>query len=242
MEHPLANPKWTLPEGSTTGRLTREALMEVVEANLARAGDSVSWKDLVAGRWADLLSAQDCQEVDHQVFDRFRSEMERPYFAGCEVAVAEFPDRYTYRSAAQVYVDPSEFPAGVLGDGDNVFEASDVTGEVLVVSEVDLVEKLINEGVPEGVIGVIDDAGGTMTAPILPDFEAVICLAGTVRSHLAIIAREFGVPTLMGARLSRRLSPGERITVQYSAPAQNVEAYLGEDMRPRAQIREGASA
>ncbi len=242
MEHPLANPKWTLPEGSTTGRLTREALMETVEANLSQLGDAVTWDELVTERWADLLSAQDCQAVDRRVFDRFRAEMGRPYYAGCEVAVQELPERYTYRSAAQVYVDPSEFPAGVVGDGDNVFETSDVTGDVLMVSEVDLVEKLITEGVPEGAIGVIDDAGGTMTAPILPDFEAVICLAGTVRSHLAIIAREFGVPTLMGARLSRRLSPGERITVQYSAPAQNVEAYLGEDMRPRAQIREGASA
>lgn len=238
MEHPLANPKWTLPEGSVTTRLTREAVMSTLQANLGRLDGSVSWNDLVTGRWADLLSAEDCARIDREVFDRFCAEMGRPYYAGCEIAQSEQPDRYTFRSAAQVYVDASEFPAGVVGDGDNVFEAADVTGEVLVVSEVDLVERLIDEGVPEGVIGIIDDAGGTMTAPILPDFDAVVCLAGTVRSHLAIIAREFGVPTLMGTRLSRRLVTGERITVCYSTRAQNVEAYLGEDMQPRAQIKE----
>ncbi|MFR9806055.1 PEP-utilizing enzyme [Pseudonocardia sp. RS010] len=234
----MANPKWTLPEGSATTRLARESVMGRVCENLARLDGSVSWEELVTTRWADLLSAEDCAELENQVFERFRAEAGRPYFAGCEVAVEESPDRYVLRSAAQVYVDASEFPEGVVGDGDNVFEASDVTGEVLVVSEVDLVEQLINDGVPEGVVGVIDDAGGTMTAPILPDFDAVVCLAGTVRSHLAIIAREFGVPTLMGARLSRRLRTGERITVRYATPAQSVDAYLGEDMRPRAQILE----
>jgi signal transduction protein with GAF and PtsI domain len=95
----------------------------------------------------------------------------------------------------------------------------------------------MTDGVPPGTIGVIDDAGGTLTAPILADFDGVVCLAGTVRSHLAIIAREFGVPTLMAARLLRPLRTGERITVAYSAPAQNVEAYFGEDLEPRAEIR-----
>lgn len=238
MEHPLAKPKWTLPEGSATTRLTREAMMAILQANLDRRGDSVRWEDLVTDRWADLFCAEDCGQLEKTVFERFQQEQGRPYYAGCEVAVQEAPDRYVFRSTAQTYVDPSEFPAGVLGDGDNVFESTDVTGDVLVVREVDLVEKLINEGVPEGTIGVIDDAGGTMTAPILPDFDAVVCLAGTVRSHLAIIAREFGVPTLMGVRLVRPLVSGEQITVCYSAPAQNVEGYLGEDLRARAQIKE----
>ncbi len=242
MKHPLANPKWTLPEGSATTRLTREALMSTLQANLDRLGDTVRWDDLVTGHWDELLSAEDCQRIDEEVFTRFRAEQGRPYYAGCEVALAESPDRYVLRSAAQTYADPSEFPPHVVGDGDNVFRSDDVTGEVLVVSEVGLVDQLVNEGVPEGVIGVIDDAGGTMTAPILPDFEAVICLAGTVRSHLAIIAREFGVPTLMGTRLTRRLVSGERVTVCYSARAQNVEGYLGEDLEPRAQIKEAGQS
>jgi len=127
-----------------------------------------------------------------------------------------------------------------LGDGDNVFAADDVTGTVFVVREVSEVDRLMSDGVPEGTIAVIDDAGGTLTAPILPDFDAVVCLAGSVRSHLAIIAREFGVPTLMAARLTRPLETGERITVAYSAAAQSVEAYFGEDLVARAEIRPAA--
>ena len=96
----------------------------------------------------------------------------------------------------------------------------------------------MREGVPEGTIGLIDDAGGTMTAPILEEFEGVICLAGTVRSHLAIISREFGVPTLMGLRLraparERRAGPGPVL----GGGAQNVDAYFGGEIKPRAEVR-----
>ncbi len=117
-----------------------------------------------------------------------------------------------------------------------------MTGTIMIVREVSEVDRLITEGVPEGTIGVIDDAGGTMTAPILPDFEAVICLAGTVRSHPAIIAREFGVPTLMNVRLARHLVDGEKVIVSYSTPAQNVEAYFEKTSGARAEIRSEAGA
>ena len=46
-----------------------------------------------------------------------------------------------------------------------------------------------------------------------------------------------GVPTLMAARLARPLKTGERVRVQYSAAAQNVDAYLGDEIKPRAEIR-----
>lgn len=242
MKHPLAEPKWTLPEASTTTRLTREALEERVRTNLEALAPEVTWEQLITTEWRRLFSEDDGRELGGQIFGRFREEMGRPYYAGCDIAVVEAPERYVMRSASHRYVDASEFPPGVVGDGDNVFEAQDVTGEVLLVSSVDVVERLVDQGVPDGVIGVIDDAGGTMTAPVLPDFEAVICLAGTVRSHLAIIAREFGVPTLMGARLSRPLVDGEVLTVSYSSRAQSVEAYLGEDMAARAHIREGRTS
>jgi hypothetical protein len=107
----------------------------------------------------------------------------------------------------------------------------------MVIRKVGDVNRLIEEGVPEGTIAVIDDSGGTLTAPLLPDFEAVICLAGTVRSHLGILGREFGVPTLMAARLSGPLADGELVTVQYSAEPQDAEAFVEEDRKPRAVIR-----
>ena len=234
--HPLADPKWTLAEAGTSGRLTREAIMRRVEANLKRT-DVRSWSELRGDRWEDLLSSADAAELAREIFQAFRRTEDRKYFAGCEAALRDAPERYILRSESQLAVPAGEFAGGVIGDGDNVFEYEDVTGTVLVVRHVSEVSELMAAGVPDGTIGVIDDAGGTMTAPILPDFTGVLCLAGSVRSHLAIIAREFGVPALMGVRLSRPLQQGERIRVSYSAAAQSVEAYFGEDFKPRAEIR-----
>jgi phosphohistidine swiveling domain-containing protein len=230
MTNPMANPKWTLPESSTLSRLTREALFRTVSANLEKHGPDA---DTMA-----LLSAEDGSRIAEEVFEQFQMIEGRKLFAGCEVALKERPDLYVLRSEAEVLEERTDWPEGVVGDGDNVFQAdADIEGEVLVVREVSEVDRLMREGVPEGVIGVIDDAGGTMTAPILEEFEGVICLAGTVRSHLAIISREFGVPVLMGARLKRPLKNGERVRVGYTALAQNVDAYFGDEVNPRAEVR-----
>ncbi|MCW3013636.1 MAG: hypothetical protein JWO02_728 [Solirubrobacterales bacterium] len=238
MTNPMANPKWTLPESSTLSRLTREALFRTVAANLEKLGPDATWADTVNGRTLDLLSADDGKRIAEEVFEQFQMIEGRKLFAGCEVALKERPDLYVLRSAAEVLEERLDWPEGVVGDGDNVFQAAaDIEGEVLVVREVSEVDRLMRDGVPEGVIGVIDDAGGTMTAPILEEFEGVICLAGTVRSHLAIISREFGVPVLMGARLKRPLVNGERVRVSYTAAAQNVDAYFGDTVNPRAEVR-----
>jgi phosphohistidine swiveling domain-containing protein len=234
--HPLAHPKWTLPEVGTSGRLTREATIRRVEENLQRAGVT-SWTELGGDRWEEVFSAHDGEELAREIFQQFEHDEGRRYFAGCEAALRDAPERYVLRSDAQLSMPAPEFARGVIGDGDNVFESEDIAGTVMVVRHVSEVAELMMEGVPDGTIGVIDDAGGTMTAPVLADFAGVLCLAGSVRSHLAIIAREFGVPTLMGVRLSRALASGERITVAYSAPAQSVDAYFGEDFKPRAEIR-----
>jgi phosphohistidine swiveling domain-containing protein len=210
--------------------------MRRVAENLDRLGVT-SWSELSGDRWYELFSAADGAELAQSIFRRFEHEEHRKYFAGCEAALHDAPERYILRSDAQPVVPATELGSGVIGDGDNVFESEDVAGTVMVVRHVFEVDELMSEGVPEGTIGVLDDAGGTMTAPILPDFAGVVCLAGSVRSHLAIIAREFGVPTLMGVRLSRPLVPGERIIACYSAAAQSVDAYFGEDIKPRAEIR-----
>ena len=238
MRDPLANPKWTLPESTTLSRLTRESLFATIQKNLDAMGDDVKWSDVVNARTVDLLSADDGEKIAKDVFDQFQQIEGRKLFAGCEVALREKPDLYVLRSEAQTLDDLPDLPEGVVGDGDNSFSTDDIEGTVLVVRAVKEVDRLMREGVPEGTIGVIDDAGGTMTAPILEEFEGIICPAGTVRSHLAIIAREFGVPTLMAARLARPLKTGERVRVSYSAAAQTVDAYHGGEVAPKARIWE----
>lgn len=240
MRHPLGEPKWTLPESSTLSTITRDVLFSRIAKNL-EARDPSEWVKLSNARTLDLLGAEDATAVAREVFTRFQDTEHRKFYAGCDVAVEEFPQLYVLRSEAQEEV-VHEFPEGVLGDGDNAFQTGDVTGTVLNVRHVSDVDRLMTEGVPEGTIGVIDDAGGTMTAPILPEFDGILCLAGTVRSHLAIISREFEVPALMDVKLGRKLEDGERITVQYSANAQNVDAYFGDEFEPRGVIRPAEEA
>ena len=238
MKHPSAQPKWKLPESTTLSKLTREAVFTTVKKNLDKLDGGASWNDVVNDRTMELLSAEDAKRIADDVWAQFQMVEGRKYYAGCEVAVKEQPDRYILRSEAMAAMESvAELPEGAIADGDNAFRADDLEGTVLVIREVSEVDRLMREGVPEGSIAVIDDAGGTMTAPILEEFEGVLCLAGTVRSHLAIISREFGVPVLMHVRMARPLKTGERIHVQYSADPQNVDAYFGDELKPRAVVR-----
>ena len=74
----------------------------------------------------------------------------------------------------------------------------------------DRVLELLTNGVPDETVAIIDDSGGTLTAPILERFKGVICAGGTVRSHLGILTREYGIPCLMNAKISG-IKEGDRV-------------------------------
>ncbi|CAB4927083.1 MAG: hypothetical protein F2840_00125 [Actinobacteria bacterium] len=237
MKYATGQPKWSFAEDTLGGVLTgmtRSKVISQVNDNLEKSGRA--WSELVGQHWAQLLTREQTQAIADGILTEFQASQGRKFYAGAEISVLDKPHMYVLRSDGDTYYDASEFATGAIGDGDNVFRTEDVTGNVLVIRKVADVNRLIDDGVPEGTIAVIDDSGGTLTAPLLPDFEAVICLAGTVRSHLGILGREFGVPTLMASRLSRPLVDGERVTVKYSTEAQDAEAFLEEDRKPRALI------
>ncbi|MDX2843489.1 PEP-utilizing enzyme, partial [Streptomyces ipomoeae] len=51
-------------------------------------------------------------------------------------------------------------------------------------------------------------------APLLPRLSGLVAQTGSPLSHLAVLAREFGVPTVVGATDAvRRFPPGTRLTV-----------------------------
>lgn len=51
-------------------------------------------------------------------------------------------------------------------------------------------------------------------APLLPELTALVAQTGSPLSHLAVLAREFGLPAVVGATDAvRRFPPGSRITV-----------------------------
>jgi hypothetical protein len=121
----------------------------------------------------------------------------------------------------------------IVGTGDNVFTAPDLEGTARFVGTVDVVMDMLINGVPEGTIAIIDDSGGTLTAPILEGFAGVVCMGGTIRSHLGILTREYGIPCLMASELDG-LVEGDRIFVEYSKDAAN--AYAERDDAARALI------
>ena len=69
-----------------------------------------------------------------------------------------------------------------------------------------------------------------MAAPILEQFKGVICAGGTVRSHLGILTREYGIPCVMNAKISG-IREGDRVEIECTAAAKTAEAYqTGKEM------------
>lgn len=144
------------------------------------------------------------------------------------ISLKEEPDKYKPLAGIANTGEHEKDEQGrpIVGTGDNVFKAADITGTARYISDVEKVMEMLTEGVPENTVAVIDDSGGTLTAPILGDFKAVVCMGGTVRSHLGILTREYNVPCLMNATLDG-LTDGDEVTVEYSKNA--ADAYADGD-------------
>ncbi|GAC67379.1 PEP-utilizing enzyme [Gordonia soli] len=213
-------PKWATEETLTLPNRYNRAIRELVGRRTSDPG--FDWSRDVFARSADLFAADDALAVEKEVLDSgYRFE-----FSATASLDAE-PDKYRRPDA-----DGKSFVAGGEGDdealsgrGDNVLAtAANTTGVVLRVSQIEHVLELLTEGVPENTIAVIDDSGGTLTAPILEGFHGVICLGGTVRSHLGILAREYNVPTLMNCRIDG-LADGDRVELETTAAPPAADAY-----------------
>ncbi len=87
-------------------------------------------------------------------------------------------------------------------------------GELRVVTSIQDVIKLWKEG-PDGKIVLVEDAGTTTLAPVLPKLAGVVCTSGALGSHLAIVTRELQIPALMGTKLETTESlDRKRVTIQ----------------------------
>ena len=155
--------------------------------------------------------------------------------ASAQVSAVEEPDKYKPEAgiADTGHQPRDEQGRLIVGGGDNVFQApADVTGTARLISTVDVVMDMLVNGVPEETIAVIDDSGGTLTAPILDGFTGVICMGGTTRSHLGILTREYNIPCLMAAELDG-LQEGDTVLVEYSKPTADAYAERDTAARPR---------
>ncbi len=210
--------KW--PRESATPLVERyhAAIRALVAEKLAASGKS--WEEAVATE--ELFPTQEeLWKIEADVLaEGYRFDV------SATISLKEEPDKYKplagIANTGEHEVDEQGRP--IVGTGDNVFKAAaDVTGIAHYISDVEKVMEMLTEGVPEQTVAIIDDSGGTLTAPILGDFTAVVCMGGTVRSHLGILTREYNVPCLMNAALDG-LADGDEVTVEYSKPAADAYA------------------
>lgn len=86
----------------------------------------------------------------------------------------------------------------VLGEGELVF-GDDVTGTARQANTVEDVLELLDDPDLAEVVLVTNSASATAVMPLLPEIRGVVCSAGGPTSHMAMVARDFGLPCIMGA-------------------------------------------
>lgn len=212
----------------------------IVEATLSLVQDMVRTKlrDSELGWGAFALSASDAWIG----IDDFTAVETRILASGhrfdwsAAISVGERPEAYKPTPGAEANDAGFSHPDAPQGDadargyalrgvGDNVVRhAYDVVGTARYIRTNDRVLDLLTNGVPPGTVAVIDDSGGTLTAPIIEQFAAVICAGGTVRSHLGILTREYNIPCVMNAKVSG-IREGDRVAIESSAEAKTTEDY-----------------
>jgi phosphohistidine swiveling domain-containing protein len=209
-----------------------EATLSLMQATVrakwdAHGGD---WESFRAAADTGLLGPADIAAIE----DRILASGYR-FAWSAAISADERPDAYQPRdgdggpdagfSHPDAPQEDAEGGRALRGVGDNVVQhARDITGTARFIRTNDRVLAYLTDGVPPGTIAVIDDSGGTLTAPIIEQFAGVICAGGTVRSHLGILTREYNIPCVMNAKIAG-IADGDRVTVESSAPAKTTEDY-----------------
>lgn len=220
--------KWGGEAMNPTVEFFHSAIRKVVAERLAASGKT--WEEAVVDPSLELTREDFVRIEADMLATGYRFE------ASAQVSAVEEPDKYKPEAAiANTGQQPRDEQGRlVVGTGDNVFQArGDVTGTARLISTVDVVMDMLVNGVPENTIAVIDDSGGTLTAPILEGFAGVVCMGGTIRSHLGILTREYNIPCLMAADLDG-LQEGDTVLVEYSKPT--ADAYAARDAAARPRI------
>jgi phosphohistidine swiveling domain-containing protein len=226
---PIDDVLYAVPPASPLVEATLSLVREVVRQHYAASdGD---WNDFVFGGTASITSAH-LAEVESRIL---ASGHRFDWSAG--ISAAERPDAYKpLASTEDLSTFSFEHPEAVIGAvepdgrqqrgvGDNVVRHErNVIGVARYIRTSARVLAYLRDGVPAGTIAVIDDSGGTLTAPIIEQFAGVICAGGSVRSHLGILTREYGIPCFMNSRVSG-IRDGDRIEIEVTAPAKTAEDY-----------------
>lgn len=207
------------------------ALKDLVRRKLELAGGD--WHRFVFDGAYESISKAEIEAIDRRVLDSgYR------YACSATVSAEERPDAYeapggvgadtggfSFEHPEARVAAPDADGREQRGQGDNVVKfPANVVGTARYYRTPKQVMASLADGVPADTIAIIDDSGGTLTAPILEHFKGVICAGGTVRSHLGILTREFGIPCLMNAKISG-IHDGDTVELEVAGPAKSTEDY-----------------
>lgn len=222
-------------EGPPIVEAFHSALKDLVRRKLDEAGGD--WNRFVFGKAQELITAKEIAAIEQKLLatghrytvSAMISQRERPD-AYKPVAGSEDPATFSFEHPDAKVGSADAQGREVRGQGDNVVQGKTNTiGIARYFRNNDHVMRCLNDGVPDDTIAIIDDSGGTLTAPILEKFKGVICAGGTIRSHLGILTREYGIPCLMNARISG-IHEGDTVELETAGPAKTGEMYQrGED-------------
>lgn len=209
----------------------------LVEATLSLVQDMVRAKFEKSGQsWSTFRTDADITTSDFTAIEARILATGHRFAWSASISASERPEAYRTENGEDaggaVFSHP-DAPQGEsevggrtwCGIGDNVVRHErDVEGVARYIRTNDRVLSYLTDGVPSGTIAVIDDSGGTLTAPIIEQFAGVICAGGTVRSHLGILTREYNIPCVMNAKVSG-IADGDRVMIESSAAAKTTEDY-----------------
>ena len=204
------------------------AIKAIVRERLERS--SLSWDKFVFDGESETITKKDMGRIEQELLDlgyRFEpsamsSSAERPE-AYKDSGLYEENFSFEHEEAPVLLAD--ENGREQRGSGDNVVaRLENLVGIARYVRTTDAVMELLSTGVPDNVIAIVDDAGGTLTAPVLERFSCVLCAGGTTRSHLAILTREYNIPCLMNTRIAG-IFDGDRLEVETTAVAKTADDY-----------------
>lgn len=223
-------------------RFAQPEALPLVEAVLAQVREKVRDAWNASGQdWSEFaMSGNDSivtQAMMQAVEDRVIASGHR-FDWSAAVSVAERPEIYQPGPGAgpeseSFLFEHPDAPTGepdadgwaLCGEGDNVVRhAANISGTARYIRSNERVLSYLTDGVPEGTIAIIDDSGGTLTAPIIDQFAGIVCAGGTVRSHLGILSREYNIPCLMNARVTG-IRNGDTVTLEATAEAKTAEDY-----------------
>jgi hypothetical protein len=227
----IDNDKYAEPDASVVVEAYHAAIHDLIRRKLDSVGGD--WASFVFDKSYDLITANEFAAVEKKLLDTGHR-----FDWSAMISVRERPE--AYKPATGVGDDLKDFsfehPEAVVapadgegreqrGIGDNVVKyPNNLIGIARHIRSSDRVLEFLTSGVPADTVAIIDDSGGTLTAPILERFKGVVCAGGTVRSHLGILTREYGIPCLMNAKVSG-IKEGDRIEIECTAAAKTAEAY-----------------